>query len=47
MMKSGVRILAVACAPAEKKKTLLVGVVSRKGYIVGILSSMINVDGTD
>lgn len=47
MMKSGVRILGVACAPAEKKKTLLIGIVSRRGYIEGVLSSIVSVDGTD
>ncbi len=46
-MKEGVRVLAVACAPTDKSKTLLVGIVSRKGYIEGVLSTHVAVDGTD
>jgi uncharacterized protein len=46
-MKEGVRVLAVACAPTEKKRTLLVGVISRKGYVEGVVSTSVAVDGTD
>jgi len=46
-MKEGVRIMAVSCAPLEAKRTLLVGVVSRKGYVEGVLSTHVTVDGTD
>jgi hypothetical protein len=46
-MKEGVRILAVACAPTDKKKTLLVGLVSRMGYMEGVVSTKVTVDGTD
>ncbi len=47
MMKEGVRILAIACAPTEKKRTLLVGVISRKKVIEGVVSTSVAVDGTD
>ncbi len=46
-MKEGIGIMAVSCAPLEEKKTRLVGVVSRKGYIEGFLSAHVTVDGTD
>jgi uncharacterized protein len=46
-MKEGVRIMAVSCAPLDREKTRVVGVISRKGYIEGILSAYVTVDGTD
>ncbi len=46
-MKEGIRIMAVSCAPLERKRTLLVGVISRMGYMEGILSTYVAVDGTD
>jgi len=46
-MKSGIRILSLGCAPLIKKKTLLVGIVSRDNNIEGVLSTYVEVDGTD
>ncbi len=46
-MKAGVRILSVACAPLEGKRTLLFGIISRSGEIEGAISTKVAVDGTD
>ncbi|MFI5412945.1 MAG: DUF99 family protein [Candidatus Micrarchaeales archaeon] len=46
-MKEGIRILAIACSPLKRKKTLLVGLVSRKDYIEGLISTYVTVDGID
>ncbi len=47
-MKKGVRYIAIASGPIEKRKnTLIVGVIFRDNYIEGLLSTGINVDGTD
>ncbi len=50
MLKSGLRILAVASGPIYKRKrarTLLIGVVGREGTVEGVLSANITVDGDD
>lgn len=44
-MKTGVRLLAIACGPLERKNTILVGVVSKNRYIEGIVSTKVEVDG--
>jgi uncharacterized protein len=47
-LKEGVRYIAIASGPIEKRKrTLLVGIIFRKNYIEGLLSTTIAVDGTD
>ena len=46
-MKSGVRILALACAPLKGRDTLLVGIVAKNSIIEGIVSTSVQVDGTD
>jgi endonuclease V-like protein UPF0215 family len=47
-MKSGVRILALATAPIQHRRTtLLIGIVGRDGIVEGVLSSRVSVDGTD
>jgi hypothetical protein len=47
-MKQGIRILALATAPIQKKRrTLLVGVVGREGVVEGVVSTTIAVDGGD
>jgi endonuclease V-like protein UPF0215 family len=48
-MKEGVRIAAFACGPIRKgrAKSLIVGVVYRKGIVEGILSGTVEEDGTD
>ncbi len=46
--KKGVRILAVASGPVEgRSKTIAVGVVQREMTTEGILSTSVEVDGTD
>lgn len=47
MMKAGIRYIAIASGPIGKKKSLIVGVIFRDNYIEGLLSSSVNVDGTD
>ncbi len=46
-MKTGVRILALACAPLRKRDTLLVGVIAKGSVIEGVVSSKVQVNGTD
>ena len=47
-MKSGVRYMAIASGPiGNRKRTLLIGLVFREGYLEGMLSTDIAVDGTD
>lgn len=46
-MKSGARYIAIASGPIAKRRTILVGVIFRENYIEGLLSSTIQVDGTD
>ncbi|MCW6160345.1 MAG: DUF99 family protein [Candidatus Micrarchaeales archaeon] len=46
-MKTGIRILAVACAPLKKKDTLLVGIIAKDSVIEGVVSSKVQVNGTD
>ncbi|MDE1871303.1 MAG: DUF99 family protein [Candidatus Micrarchaeota archaeon] len=47
-MKSGIRYLAIASGPIKNRKdTILIGIVFRNGYIEGLLSTRITVDGTD
>ena len=46
-MKTGVRILALACAPLKKRDTLLVGIIAKDNIIEGIVSSKVQVNGTD
>jgi endonuclease V-like protein UPF0215 family len=46
--KKGVRVLAVASGPVEgKKRALVVGIVQRELTIEGVLSTTVEVDGTD
>lgn len=48
MLKEGARYIAITSGPIVKaKKSILVGVIFRSGYIEGLLSTEIGVDGTD
>ncbi len=47
-VKPGARVLAVACGPLDKRRTILVGIVGRSNTTIeGVLSSKVTVDGTD
>lgn len=49
-MKSGARYIAITSGPIGKRKggkTILVGIIFRESYIEGLLSSTIQIDGTD
>lgn len=46
-MKTGVRILALACAPLKGRLTLLVGIVAKDSIIEGVVSSRVRVNGAD
>ncbi len=46
-MKAGARMLSIGTGPSERAKTIMVGVVSRSGTIEGIVSTEIDVDGSN
>lgn len=47
-MKSGARYIALASGPiANRKRTILIGLIFREGYLEGVLSAPIDVDGSD
>ena len=46
-VKSGIRFIAIASGPIDKRRALMVGVIGRDGVIEGILSDRIETDGND
>jgi hypothetical protein len=46
-VKSGIRFIAIASGPIDRRKSLMVGVIGRDGVIEGVLSDRIETDGND